>query len=93
MDLGSLLLLLLIAGICGAVGQSLAGYSLGGCLVSIVVGFVGAFLGAWLARELGLPEPLAVEVGGRTFPLVWAVLGSALFALGVGLVRRASRRV
>jgi uncharacterized membrane protein YeaQ/YmgE (transglycosylase-associated protein family) len=93
MDLVSLLLLLLIAGICGAVGQSLAGYSLGGCLVSIVVGFVGAWLGAWLAGELGLPEFLVIDVGGRPFPLIWAVLGSALFALGVGLLRRGTRRV
>ena len=93
MDLLSLFLLLLIAGICGAVGQSLAGYTLGGCLVSIVVGFVGAWLGAWLASELGLPEFLVINVGGRPFPLIWAVLGSALFALGVGLLRRGSRRI
>ena len=95
MDLGSLLVLLLIAGICGSVGQSLAGYSLGGCLVSIVVGFVGALLGGWIARELGLPlllELEAVEVGGRPFPLIWAVVGSALLALGVGMLRRGRRR-
>ena len=93
MDLVSLLLLLLIAAVCGAAGQALAGYSLGGCLVSIVVGFVGALLGSWLAREFGLPEPLPVEVGGRAFPIVWSVLGAALFAFGVLLLRRASRRV
>jgi uncharacterized membrane protein YeaQ/YmgE (transglycosylase-associated protein family) len=93
MDLFSFLLLLLIAGICGAVGQSLAGYSLGGCLVSIVVGFIGAWLGAWLAGELGLPEFLVIDVGGQPFPLIWAVLGSALFALGVGLLRRSTRRI
>lgn len=93
MDLVSFLLLLLIAGICGAVGQSLAGYNLGGCLVSIVVGFVGAWLGAWLAGAVGLPELLSVNVGGRPFPIIWSVLGSALFALGVGLIRRGSRRV
>jgi uncharacterized membrane protein YeaQ/YmgE (transglycosylase-associated protein family) len=92
-DLISFLLLLAIAGICGAVGQSLAGYNLGGCLVSIVVGFVGAYLGMWLAGEFGLPELLTVNVGGRPFPIIWAVLGSALFALGVGLIRRGSRRV
>jgi uncharacterized membrane protein YeaQ/YmgE (transglycosylase-associated protein family) len=93
MDLVSLLLLLVIAGICGAVGQSLVGYNLGGCLVSIVVGFVGAWLGAWLAGEVGLPELFTVNVGGRAFPIIWSVLGSALFALGVGLIRRGSRRV
>ncbi len=88
-----ILLLLLIAGVCGAVGQSLVGYNLGGCLVSIVVGFIGAWLGAWLAGSLGLPEIFSVNVAGRPFPIIWAVLGSALFALGVGLLRRGSRRV
>lgn len=93
MDLVSFLILLIIAAVCGAAGQALAGYSLGGCLVSIVVGFVGALLGSWIASELGLPEPLPVEVGGRTFPIIWAVLGGALFAFSVGFLRRASRRV
>jgi uncharacterized membrane protein YeaQ/YmgE (transglycosylase-associated protein family) len=92
MDLVSLLILLVIAALCGAVGQALAGYSLGGCLVSIVVGFIGAFLGMWLAGRLGLPEPLAVNVGGQTFPILWSVIGGALFALAVGLLRRLSAR-
>jgi len=92
-DLVSFLLLLAIAGVCGAIGQSLAGYNLGGCLVSIVVGFIGAWLGAWLAGAIGLPELLPVNVGGRSFPIIWAVLGSAVFALGVGFLRRGSRRV
>jgi len=86
-------LLLVIAGVCGAVGQSLAGYNLGGCLVSIVVGFVGAWLGAWIAGAVGLPELLSVDLAGQPFPIIWAVLGSAVFALGVGLIRRGSRRV
>ena len=96
MDLVSLLVLLLIAGICGAVGQSLAGYSLGGCAVSIVVGFVGALLGGWLAGALGAPTLLtldSVRLGGEPFPIIWAVIGSALFALGVGFLRRSSRRL
>lgn len=95
MDLVSLLVLLVIAGICGSLGQSLAGYSLGGCLVSIVVGFVGALLGGWIAGELGLPMILeldSVRLGGEPFPVVWAVLGSAVFALGVGLLRRGAAR-
>ena len=84
-------LLLLVAAICGAIGQSLAGYSLGGCLVSIVVGFLGAFIGLWLARQLNLPEIFTIQIGGETFPVVWSIIGSFLFALIVGLVSRSRR--
>ena len=88
MTLMEFLLLLLIAGIAGAVGQSLAGYELGGCLVSIVVGFIGAYIGMWLARELGLPEFLVITIDQEAFPVIWSVIGSALFALIVGLLTR-----
>jgi uncharacterized membrane protein YeaQ/YmgE (transglycosylase-associated protein family) len=87
MTLISFLLLLLIAGICGAVGQAIAGYQ-GGLLISIAVGFIGALLGIWLARALGLSEIFAVNIGGRTFPIVWSIIGSALFAALVGVLRR-----
>src|SRR5437867_1021404 len=87
-SLVNLLVLLVIAAICGSIGQSLAGYSLGGCLVSIVVGFIGAFLGAWLARQLGLPEIFAISIGGQSFPIVWSIIGSAILALLVGLLTR-----
>ena len=88
MTLLQLLVLLLIAAVCGGVGQSLAGYSLGGCLVSIVVGFIGAYIGMWLAGKLGLPEILAIKVGGKTFPIIWSVVGSALLTLIIALFRR-----
>lgn len=42
MTLMEFLLLLVIADIAGAVSRSIAGSDLGGCLVSIVVGFFGA---------------------------------------------------
>ena len=89
MTLIELLVLLLIAAICGGVGQSLAGYSLGGCFVSIVVGFIGAYIGMWLAGKLGLPEIFSIKIGGKTFPIIWSVIGSALFTLIVALIRRA----
>ncbi len=56
MTLLDLIVLLIIAGLCGSLGQAITGYSRGGCLVSIALGFVGALLGMWLARNLGLPE-------------------------------------
>ena len=45
MTIVDFIILALIAAIAGAIGQSLAGYYLGGCVVSAVVGYIGA-LGA-----------------------------------------------
>lgn len=89
MTLIELLVLLIIAAICGAIGQSLAGFSLGGCFVSIIVGFIGAYIGMWIAGKLGLPEIFAITVGGKTFPIVWAVVGSAVFTFLIAIIRRA----
>jgi len=89
MTLIGFLVLLLIAAICGSIGQSLAGYDLGGCLVSIVVGFIGAYLGLWIAGKFGLPRIFEISIEGKPFPIVWAVIGSALFTLVIGLLRRA----
>ncbi len=91
MTLLGFIVLLIIAAIAGALGQAISGYSLGGFLVSIVVGLIGALIGWWLAGALGLPELFVVNVDGQAFPVVWAIVGSALFALIVGLLSR--RRV
>jgi len=89
MTITSILLLLLIAAVAGTIGQALVGYSVGGCLTSIVVGFIGAFLGSWLAGVMGLPEPFTVSVGGENFPVLWSIIGSALF---VGVLSLFGRR-
>ena len=88
MTLLDLLLLLLIAGICGSLGQAIAGYSRGGCLVSIALGFIGALLGMWLARLLGLPELIPVVIGGTSYPIIWSIIGSALFVAVITLLTR-----
>lgn len=56
-----------------------------------MVGLIGALIGWWLGGALGLPELFVVNVEGQPFPVVWAIIGSALFALIVGLLSR--RRV
>jgi uncharacterized membrane protein YeaQ/YmgE (transglycosylase-associated protein family) len=88
MTLFDLLILLLVAGICGALGQAISGYSRGGCLVSIALGFVGAVLGVWLARALSLPELFAIQIGTTNFPIIWSIIGSALFVAVIALVTR-----
>ncbi len=88
MTLFDLILLLIVAGICGALGQAISGFSRGGCLVSIALGFIGALLGMWLARNMGLPELYSVEIGTTHFPIIWSIIGSALFVAVIGLLTR-----
>ena len=89
MTLFGFLILLLIAAICGGIGQSIAGYNVGGCLVSIVVGFIGAYIGLWVAKKMGLPDFFVVTVEGKPFPIIWAIIGSSIFTFIIALMRRA----
>ena len=88
MTILDLIVLLIIAGICGALGQAITGFTRGGCLVAIALGFIGALLGMWLARQLGLPELLPVQIGTTSFPVVWSIIGSALFVAIISLIAR-----
>ena len=88
MSLTSLLLLLLIAAVCGALGKAIAGSVRGGLIVSIVLGFIGALLGPWVARALKLPEPFMVTIGGQPFPVLWSIIGAALFVAIIHLISR-----
>ncbi len=92
MSLLDLLILLLIAGICGSIGQSIVGYSHGGCVVSIAVGFIGALLGEWIARKLSLPDFFVVNIGGSNFPVVWSILGSVIFTGLISLFFKGKKR-
>lgn len=93
MSILEFLLLLLVAGIAGSLAQAMVGYSSGGCLVSIALGFIGALLGTWMARLLDLPELLEIQIGDRVFPLIWSVIGAALFAAVLSLLTRSRRTV
>jgi uncharacterized membrane protein YeaQ/YmgE (transglycosylase-associated protein family) len=86
MTIGEFLLLSLVAGICGSLGQAIAGYSRGGCLVAIVLGFIGALFGQRLASLLGLSELFTVSIGGQAFPIIWSIIGAALFVAVLSLI-------
>lgn len=88
MSLVTLLLLVIIAAVCGAIGKALAGDARGGLVVTTAVGFIGALLGPWVAGKLGLPEPFTVNVGGHPFPVLWSIIGAALFVAFIHLLSR-----
>ena len=86
------LLLLIVAFVCGSIAQGLVGYSHGGCLVSIALGFIGALLGSWIAQKAGLPDVLYIPVEGMQFPVIWSIIGGALVVAVVSVFRRGAPR-
>jgi uncharacterized membrane protein YeaQ/YmgE (transglycosylase-associated protein family) len=75
MSLLELILYLVVAGVCGAIARAVVGGTGRGFILSVLVGFAGAFVGTWLARMFHLPVIFAIAVEGHPFPIVWAILG------------------
>jgi uncharacterized membrane protein YeaQ/YmgE (transglycosylase-associated protein family) len=87
-----LLLLFVVAGVCGAIGRSIGGGPRGGVVVSIAIGFVGALLGTFMAHALHLPELFTVAVDGHVFPVLWSVIGAASFVAAIHFINHVGRR-
>ena len=81
-----ILVLLIIAGITGGIGRSLVGFKRGGCIISIVVGFIGAYIGTILAREFNFPDFWSFEIRGISYPIVWSIVGAAVFTAILSLI-------
>ena len=86
MSLLEFLFLLIVASICGSIGRAIAGYSHGGCFVSVALGFIGALLGRWLSDILDLPLGFVINIGGRPFPILWSIIGATLFVAFISLI-------
>jgi len=92
-DFISLLLCLILAGGLGILSQRILGFKMGGLLVSIFIGFVGAILGREMYGWFNLPEWIHLTVAGRSFPVMWCFIGALLSTLIVGVIaRRAGKR-
>jgi len=87
MSLLELIVLLIIAGIAGAVAEFVVGFSPGGFLVSILIGLIGAYLGTWIAGQFNLRPILTININGQVFPLAWAIIGSLVLVVALSLLR------
>jgi uncharacterized membrane protein YeaQ/YmgE (transglycosylase-associated protein family) len=76
MSVLNVVLLLLIAGACGFLATKLMGARRINVILMIILGFIGAALGQWLAGFFHFPLILPLKIGAQTFPLVWALIGS-----------------
>jgi uncharacterized membrane protein YeaQ/YmgE (transglycosylase-associated protein family) len=81
-----------VALICAAIAEAIIGYSPGGLFASIAIGLVGAFVGSWVARNIGLPPLLTFTFGDVRIELLWTILGATLLVGTLALLRRGTRR-
>lgn len=81
MSLLDFIIMFVIAAITGSVARSLMGFDRGGCILSAIIGFIGAFIGTWIGREFGLPEIWAPTIRNIKYPIVWTTLGAVIFTI------------
>jgi uncharacterized membrane protein YeaQ/YmgE (transglycosylase-associated protein family) len=93
MTLLELVLYLIIAGVCGGIARAVAGGSNGGFVLSVLLGFLGAYFGTRLARLLHLPPIFAVSLGGHPFPIVWSIAGGIVVVVLAHLLAGGPRHV
>lgn len=84
MDILTLLVVGLIAGLLASLVVGGVGY---GILGDIVIGIVGAFLGSWLFGALGVRVPFS-GLGGTIFV---AFIGAVVLLLLIRVIRRGRR--
>jgi uncharacterized membrane protein YeaQ/YmgE (transglycosylase-associated protein family) len=90
MIITEILPLLLVAVVAANVRQVIYGDSLGVYMVSVVVGFIGAFFGIGIARLFGFPEIIPVIIRGEIFPVMWSIIGSITLSWVISSITRRS---
>ena len=53
---------------------------------------IGAAAGTWAAGQFRLPPIVPFQIGGQSFPIVWATIGAFFVASVVGMLGKQSRR-
>ncbi len=81
------LVLIVIAAISGSIGARIAGQKTDGCLMSIALGFIGGLIGQWIAGQFDVPTGPEF----RDLPILWAIIGSALFVAVINLISGKNR--
>ena len=85
MDLLTWLIVGLIAGVLASLVMGGTGYGLIG---DIIIGIVGAFVGGWLFRQLGVSPPF----GGLAGTIFVAFIGAVVLLFVLRLLRGRTRR-
>ena len=86
------IILFVIAAIIGSIARKVVGLEKGGCIVSAIVGFIGAIIGTWLGREYDLPEIWTPSIRGMKYPIVWSLMGAVIFTIVLSIISPKKRK-
>jgi uncharacterized membrane protein YeaQ/YmgE (transglycosylase-associated protein family) len=81
-----LVLIALVAIICGSLAQLTSSYSRGGWVVNLGVAFAGALVGVIVSRLLNAPAIYDIEYRQIDFPVIYSLVGAALFLGAIGFM-------
>jgi uncharacterized membrane protein YeaQ/YmgE (transglycosylase-associated protein family) len=86
------LLMLLIAVIFGTLAQLTSGFSKGGWIVNLTIGFIGALAGVMVSRLLNAPVIYDLTIRGSRFPVIYCVISAVFFLAGISFIVKPGRR-
>jgi uncharacterized membrane protein YeaQ/YmgE (transglycosylase-associated protein family) len=86
MTLNTIVTWIIVGGVAGLLAEWLIGGIRAGCIGTVIIGILGAFIGGWLLGQLGIS--LGIE-NSLLSEIVTAFIGAAVLLLIVRLVRRA----
>jgi len=92
MNLMDFVLTLGMALICGTLAQLTSGYSRGGWIVNLGIGFLGALAGVVVSRMLNAREIYNLQMGATSFPVIYALIGCVFFLAAINLLVKPGRR-
>ncbi len=83
MALNSIIVWIIVGGVAGTIADWLVSGVRLGCLGTVIIGIIGAFVGGWLLGVLG------ISIGtGIVNDIITASIGAIVVLLGIRLFRR-----
>jgi uncharacterized membrane protein YeaQ/YmgE (transglycosylase-associated protein family) len=83
MTLGSIITWIIVGGISGFLAERVIGGFHIGCVGTVIVGVIGAFVGGWLFNQLHI----TIGVTGLLNTIITSFVGAVVLLLGIRLLR------
>jgi uncharacterized membrane protein YeaQ/YmgE (transglycosylase-associated protein family) len=84
MTLNTIVTWIIVGGIAGLLAEWLIGGVHAGCIGTVIIGILGAFIGGWVFSTLGI----SIGAPGLVSSIITAFVGAAVLLLIIRLVRR-----